>query len=447
MKLFIIVILSVFVLSVTAFGQTICQSPATGPQPYSKTGTGIPVHTPGAFDELLGYIPQPYVALPGMPASPVAFCGPAWQPNYPYTVGNLIELSDGTVMQAISCMGLCMSAATEPVGFSEAHFEPSPVLAWISTCSDSGTTATCTTVDATGTAAPVNVGEPYVGPDVGATIAIMAYSNSAYNGAWTVTASTTAAPYTFSFAATGLGSGDCATIGGISCLVYQQGTQVRDNQIIWQDVGPQNESTQTPAFAITGSAVSVSPGASSGNTSTITVRPSGGFTGEVILTATIASSPSGAQDLPTFSFGSTSPVDITGTADGTATLTISTMAPTEARLGQSFGGHFVGGQPVGYPSGRGARWYSASGGLLAFALFLGMGIPASHRSQRTRLGRLALFVVLALVLVFIGGLVACGSSSGSTVTGSGTTPGTYTITVTGTSGSTTAKGTINLTVL
>jgi hypothetical protein len=432
MKLFVIVILVALAFSISAFGQTICQSPATGPQPYSKTGTGVPVHTPGAFDELLGYIPQPYVALPGMPASPLAFCGPAWQPNYAYAVGNLIELSDGTVLQAISCIGLCMSAATQPAGFSGALFEPSPVAAWISTCSDSGTTATCTTVDATGAAAPVNFGEPYVGPDVGATIAIQSYSNSAYNGTWTVTASTTTAPFTFSFAATGLGSGDCATIGGISCLVYQQGSQVRDNQIVWQDVGPQNESTLTPSFAITGSAVSLNPGATSGNTSTITVRPSGGFTGEVSLTATIASSPSGAQDLPTFSFGSTSPVDITGTSDGTATLTISTIAPTEARLGQPFGSN---------PVGPATRWYSARTGLLVFALLFGIGIPAPRRNWRTRAG------ILVLLVVLIGGLFACGGSGSSAVSGSGTTPGTYTVTVTGTSGGATSKGTVTLTVL
>jgi hypothetical protein len=423
----LLVILAAFAFSVAAFGQTICQLPATGPQPYSTTKDGVPIHIPDSFDELLGYIPQPYIALPGMPASPLAFCGPAWQPNYTYAVGNLIELSNGTVLQTISCMGLCMSGATQPAGFSGALFEPSPVLAWISTCSDPGATATCTTVDATGIAAPVNFGEPYVGPDVGATIAIMAYSNSAYNGTWTVTASTTTAPYTFSFAATGLGSGDCSTIGGISCLVYQQGSQVRDNLIVWQDVGPQNESTQSPSFAITGSAVSLNPGAASGNTSTITVKPSGGFTGDVALTATVTSSPSGAQDLPTFNFGSTSPVDITGTSDGTATLTISTTAPTEARLG--------------HPIGRNTRWYSASTGLLAFALFFGMGIPAPRRNRHTRLGMLVLLVVL------IGGLFACGGSSGNTVSSSGTTPGTYTVTVTGASGSTTSTGTVTLTVL
>lgn len=73
-----------FSFPVAAFGQTpICQLPATGQQPYSLAfNGGIPDHVPEAFDEFLGFIPQPYVPLPGMPASPLAFCGPAWQPNY-----------------------------------------------------------------------------------------------------------------------------------------------------------------------------------------------------------------------------------------------------------------------------------------------------------------------------------------------------------------------------
>jgi hypothetical protein len=528
MKLF--VILSAFVLSVAAFGQTICQLPATGPQPYSLVpgGDGVPTHVPGALDEFLGYIPQPYVALPGMPASPLAFCGPAWQPNYGYAVGNLIELSSGTVMQAVSCMLDCESGATAPAGFSGTLFEPSPVGIWVSTCSDSSTTAICDTVSATGTPAPVNVGEPYAGADVGATFVISNYTpNSAYNGSWVVTASTGTSPYTVSFAASGLGSETCTTIGSTACVGYQQGSQVTDNHVVWQDVGPQNESvlltptvtvtpsasaitiaqalnvtiavsggngnptptgsvtlttgsytsdattlsdgsatinipsgslaigsdtltvaysgdgvytpatgvnsvtvTGTPTFTITGTAVSVSPGATTGNASTVTVAPVGGFTGSVTLTAAVTSSPAGAEDLPTLSFGSTSPVNITNSSAVTATLTISTTAVTSRILP--------------YPVRPGARWYAASGtdlmlfGLV-FAIGIGIDIPARRRGWRTRL------VTLVLLVTVIGGLLACGGgSSGSG--NSGTTPGTYTVTVTGISGNTTNTGRVTLTV-
>ena len=182
--------------------------------------------------------------------------------------------------------------------------------------------------------------------------------------------------------------------------------------------------TVTP-FSIGGTAVSVGPGATAGNTSTITVTPSGGFTGSVVLTAAVTSSPTGAQDLPTLSFGSTSPVSITGSSAGTATLTISTTAATSGVLA--------------YPVRPGIRWYNAGGTVLAFVLLF--GIPAPGRGGRTRLG------LLVFLMIFMGGLIACGSGGGGGGGGNpGTTPGTYTVTVTGTTGSTMATGTVTLTV-
>ena len=179
----------------------------------------------------------------------------------------------------------------------------------------------------------------------------------------------------------------------------------------------------TTAFTIGGTAVTVAPGASTGNASTNTVTPSGGFTGNVGLTAVITSSPAGAKDLPTLSFGSTSPVSITSASAGTATLTVYTTAPATALLS--------------YPAHPGTPWYLASGATLACILLI--GIPARRRSWRTILGMLALLVVLA------GGVLACGGSGGGTIY-PGTMPGNYTITVTGTSGTATATGTISLTV-
>ena len=85
-------------------------------------------------------------------------------------------------------------------------------------------------------------------------------------------------------------------------------------------------------FTIAGTSVTVAPGASTGNTSTITVTPSEDFTGSVSLTAAITSSPTGAQYPPTLSFGSTTPVSITGVATGMATLTINTTLITSSAL-------------------------------------------------------------------------------------------------------------------
>jgi hypothetical protein len=60
-------------------------------------------------------------------------------------------------------------------------------------------------------------------------------------------------------------------------------------------------------FTLSGTAVTLYPGATTGNTPTITVTPSGGFTGSVALTAAVTSSPTGTQDPPNVSFGSASP--------------------------------------------------------------------------------------------------------------------------------------------
>jgi uncharacterized repeat protein (TIGR03803 family) len=182
-----------------------------------------------------------------------------------------------------------------------------------------------------------------------------------------------------------------------------------------------------PTFTVTTTAVSVNPGATTGNTSTITLTPSGGFTGSVTLTAAITSGPAGATDPPTLSFGATSPVSIPGTSAVTATLTIATTAPTTAALME--------------PSHPGVGWY-IGGTTIAFSLLFGVGIPVRRRRWRTRLGLLVFVGILA------GGFIACGSSGGgNSRTGNpGTTLGIYTITVTGTSGGTTATNVVTLTV-
>ncbi len=139
-------------------------------------------------------------------------------------------------------------------------------------------------------------------------------------------------------------------------------------------------------FTVTATAVSLAPGATTGNTSTITVTPANGFTGSVTLTAAVTASPAGAAYPPTFSFGATSPLNITGAAAGTGTLTISTTAATSAALA--------------LPNRPGVPWYAASG--VAFACLVLFGIPARRRNWRSMLGMLALLFTLA------GGLIACG---------------------------------------
>jgi hypothetical protein len=159
------------------------------------------------------------------------------------------------------------------------------------------------------------------------------------------------------------------------------------------------------------------------------VTPANGFTGSVALTAIIASSPAGAQDLPTLS--SIGSVALAGTAPVSTTVTISTTAPSGSALAYA-----------GRPSGR---WSTAAGtGLVGFTsifeigIGIGFGVRKGRRSsRRIRLGALVLLVTLTS---------ACGNSSGGRSSSSGTTPGTYTVTVTGTSNGLTAAGIVIVTV-
>jgi hypothetical protein len=181
-------------------------------------------------------------------------------------------------------------------------------------------------------------------------------------------------------------------------------------------------------FAISAAPTSLTVTAGVGGTSTITVTPSGGFTGTVSLSCAIT--PTAASKPATCSLSPAS-VAISGAAQ-TSTLTVSTTAATTCS------------SALVHPELPGEPWYAAGGATLACLLLF--GIPARRRSWRTMLGMLALLVLLT------GGVLACGGGGGGGGGGnnctpnSGTTAGTYTITVTGTSGTIVSSGTITLTV-
>ena len=183
-----------------------------------------------------------------------------------------------------------------------------------------------------------------------------------------------------------------------------------------------------PTFSVTGTAIIIAPGGIIGNASTITITPAGGFTGSVALTASVTSSPAGAQYPPTLSFGATSPVSIAGTAPGTATLTITTTAATITSLA--------------YPKRPVAPWYAASGAALACLLLF--GLPARRRKWRNLLGMIMLLVVLTASVMACGAGSSGGGGGGGGI--AGTTDGNYTITITGTSGALTETGTVTLAV-
>lgn len=140
--------------------------------------------------------------------------------------------------------------------------------------------------------------------------------------------------------------------------------------------------------------------------STITVSSSTNYSGKVTLSCALTGYTQGDIYLPTCSIPNTAVA-----VGGTATATVSTTSATSELM---------------YPKVRGGSgWLGAgSGGVLALLVFF--GIPARRRSWRAMLG-------MVLLLVVLGGLAACGGGVGS-VGGNptGTTPDTYTFTVTGT---------------
>ncbi|MGD0831367.1 MAG: SBBP repeat-containing protein [Terracidiphilus sp.] len=166
--------------------------------------------------------------------------------------------------------------------------------------------------------------------------------------------------------------------------------------------------------------MTVTRGSTTGNTGTISVVGTNGFSGTVNLTCSVTTTMPGGIFVPECTL---SPVSVTlsGTAAQTSTLTIITIGASSAENRSRF-----------------LFWVSPGGTALALVLFFG---------GFRRRGRWA---ILWLFVLFVGaGMSACGGSS----SGGGinpnlyTTLGSYTITVTGTSGGISSTvGTVALTV-
>jgi trimeric autotransporter adhesin len=164
-------------------------------------------------------------------------------------------------------------------------------------------------------------------------------------------------------------------------------------------------SSSAGSFDLSGTAVTVTAGANSGNTSTIAVTPDAGFVGAVNLKCSLTSSPSGAMDPATCSIPSS--VLINGTSAVSSTMTVTTTAPTSRALA--------------YPLRN--LLQGASGTALA-CVFMLIG-TARRKAWRNMLCLIA-FAIVGFALT------GCGGGGGSHTTG-GTTPGTYVFTVSGSS--------------
>jgi hypothetical protein len=157
------------------------------------------------------------------------------------------------------------------------------------------------------------------------------------------------------------------------------------------------------------SSVSFAAGATTGNTSTLTVTPANGFTGPIYFACTIAYYPPGAQHLPTCSVPAS--VNVTGATAVTSVMTISSTGPMMVSRVEEI---------------KSPRWLAAQS-LTFVTGILVVGLPLR---RRVRLHGTAL--CLLIVLVGSMALVSCGGGSGSgrggqtpPETATGTTPGTY----------------------
>ncbi|HEY3706760.1 MAG TPA: protease pro-enzyme activation domain-containing protein [Terracidiphilus sp.] len=150
-------------------------------------------------------------------------------------------------------------------------------------------------------------------------------------------------------------------------------------------------------------------------TALVDVWQSGGFTGDVNLTCSVAGKNAGDQHIPTCSFNPAKGT-ITSTQGAESTLTINTTAPTKSATVR--------------PNGRRTPWGPATVALGSLLLCL---MPARRFRRRY-------LMLLAALLMSVGGLSACGGggSSGGGSTGGGgggggstvpgTTADTYTVT-------------------
>ena len=163
-----------------------------------------------------------------------------------------------------------------------------------------------------------------------------------------------------------------------------------------------NDPTGT-TFTVSGTEIGI---VQAGNpaTSTITVAPQGGFTGKVNLACSIGNGPAGGIDAPTCSLTQPDAISLAGSA--TSTLTIETTGAVSAAL-------HIPMRPLFALGGS---------GTLAALLFC---MPIHRRRWQG-------YFALAMLLLLSVGASACGVTT--TPQASGTTPGSYTVTVTGTDG-------------
>ena len=197
----------------------------------------------------------------------------------------------------------------------------------------------------------------------------------------------------------------------------------------------------SPGFAIAASpsTLTLSAGATTGNSSTLTYISLSSFAGTITQSCTVIYTGSGTPiHLPTCSF---SPSTVTLPANGTVTgtITINSTAPGGAGGSglASIGGPTMTGSLRNPANARDSAARTALPAIALGALFLGL-LPG----RRRRLSLLRSLAMASAIAVAAASLSGCGGgSSPSTSTGSstpGSTSGSYTISLTSASGTSTA---------
>jgi hypothetical protein len=184
-------------------------------------------------------------------------------------------------------------------------------------------------------------------------------------------------------------------------------------------VSGQGTIAANPDFAISLSAPSLSVGKESSVHLTATITPSQGFTGNIALAC------SGLPSHATCSFAP-SPVHADGSNTPLAsTVTISTGVTNVA----------------GLQHGDGQTYLAAVTGVFSTGLLGFIFLPGARRRVQSKRSRIIQTVLLMTLLC--AGLVGCGTLGGKTST---TPPGSYTVTVSASSGNVSHSATFNLTV-
>jgi hypothetical protein len=363
-----------------------------------------------------------------------------------------IDLTHPSLNVPATLTATAVSSAGAPVTYSVTAtdvIDPNPVVACLpasgSTFAIGTTTVTCTATAvsgsrSTGTFNVIVANQPTPGFTLSASPTTVSVAQGG-SGTTTITMTDVGGfSGTVSLSASGLPTGVTASFAAASTagsqvltLSASNSAAISSTAVTVTITGTSGTLSATSSIALTitpepsftsgaggTTSITVAPGATTGNTGTISVVGTNGFAGTVALSCNVSTAMTNVNDMPTCSLSPVSVV-ISGAPAQTSTLTVHTTAASSAenQMKKSF-------------------WPATGGTALALILFF--CVPRRRRNW------LAMLVLLALFVPF--GAVGCVGGLGSGGGGNaGTTPGTYKVTITGTSGSLTVPlGTVTLIV-